>query len=161
VALALLLWANDNGEAFPMQVLESKGGSHESASKGDVLSTFLVISNELANPKILACPEDPGRKRTNQFGGVTRNSLSYFVAVDVSPTNGNRILTGDRNICVAGKLTNGLISIVAPGTVSWTPLMHKGNGNVALADGSAHQITTSGLQQLLRCSAVTNRFIIP
>jgi len=161
VALAFRMWANDHGDAFPMQVPESNGGSLESVSKGTVLSTFLVMSNELISPKILACPRDTGRTRTNQFAGLTQKSISYFVGLDLSPTNRNGILIGDRNISVGRTLANGLISVADPATVSWTVSIHQVNGNVALTDGSAHPVTTFGLQQLLGNSGQTNRFVVP
>jgi prepilin-type processing-associated H-X9-DG protein len=45
--------------------------------------------------------------------------------------------------------------------VQWANWLHDGEGNVALVDGSAHQVTTHGLRSLLTATGPTNRLIIP
>ena len=161
IGLAFRMWANDHGEQFPMQLPDEEGGTRQSAWSGLPTPTFRMISNELYSPKLLFCPEDKTRQRAIDFGTFNENTLSYFLSVDASPTNAGSILTGDRNISLGTNPTNGLIHIDAPGLVSWTSLMHNGNGNVALTDGSAHQTTTTGLRQLMRSSGETNRWAVP
>lgn len=160
IALAFCLWANDNGDSFPMQVPQNKGGSEESVVAGSVAQTYLVLLNELNTPLILACPEDPSRNRVRDFAVLNQNAISYFLRLDARLTNGSGILLGDRNISLAGNSINGLMIVTNPSALSWTALMHKGNGNVALADGSGHQTTTVGLRQLVP-SGKTNCFVIP
>jgi hypothetical protein len=44
----------------------------------------------------------------------------------------------------------------------WTTAIQKGEGNVALADGSAHRVTSKGFQNLLKTTMiVTNAVLIP
>ena len=66
IGLAFRMWSNDNGEKFPMQssVFSTNGGSMEFNFTGEVWRHYLVLSNELSNPKILVCPMDS----QNQIG---------------------------------------------------------------------------------------------
>jgi len=156
------MWSNDHGEKFPMEWSEAQGGSKASAAAGIAVPSFLIISNELNSPKVLTCPEDSKRQRTADFASFNQQSLSYFLGIDAAETNPASILLGDRNLTVAGVSTNGLVSITSPKTVRWSRHIHKHNGNLALADGSAFQSTTDILQKSLQGSGLeTNRFAVP
>ena len=59
--IGLRLWANDNGDVFPMGVSTNQGGSQElrrnpAAVADTVYYNFLVMSNELSTPKVIVCP---------------------------------------------------------------------------------------------------------
>ena len=92
-------------------------------------------------------------------------SLSYFYAYQADETKPQMLLSGDRNLVGAtdpnnpsaaacyGDSTatiisdmtasvNGAVSPVVP-TPSWNLKMHVKGGNIALADGSAQQVTTA------------------
>ena len=57
IGLAVLMWANDNKNVFPMD--------------------FLSASNELNSPKILTCGSDTARKRANNWQEFNGSSVSY------------------------------------------------------------------------------------
>ena len=57
--LSLVMWADDHGGKFPFQVSTNQGGSLEYVGSKEVYRHFLVVSNELSNPKVLRCPCDP------------------------------------------------------------------------------------------------------
>jgi prepilin-type processing-associated H-X9-DG protein len=69
---------------------------------------YLVMSNELATPKIVVCPADYRAPRSdfgtdfgslNISGGGQNLSVSYFVGRDAVLASPGMLLAGDRNIC--------------------------------------------------------------
>jgi len=162
ISLAFRMWANEHAEKFPMELTGAEGGTKESAIQGLPLATFKIISNELNNPKPLTCPEDKRRKRVTDFTQLTSKNLSYFLGVDASEKAPQTILLGDRNLCINGQPTNGFVQITDWSTVTWGADIHKYQGNIGLADGSAHQVTDFVFQKQLGATGLTtNRFAIP
>jgi type II secretory pathway pseudopilin PulG len=162
IGLALRMWANDHGERFPMALSAAEGGTKESALQDLPLPSFLIISNELNNPQSLTCTHDKERERATEFAKLTPKNLSYFLGVDASETSPQTILAGDRNMCVDSQPTNGLVLITDWSTVTWDKTIHNRQGNIGLADGSAHQVTDLLFQKALQATGlVTNRFAIP
>jgi prepilin-type N-terminal cleavage/methylation domain-containing protein/prepilin-type processing-associated H-X9-DG protein len=127
VGLAFKVWEGDHGDKYPMAVSTTKWGAMESiytsAQNGGtgapdgygVTNVFCVMSNDLVDPKLLACPADlsktslPGDKfPTGATGPLLTvahswakfgvSNLSYFVEGDASDKFPTMILTGDRNI---------------------------------------------------------------
>ena len=162
IGLAFRMWANDHNDRFPMQLTLAQGGTQESALRGLPLASFKIISNELNSPKPLNCPEDKKRTMTRDFAQLTPKNLSYFLGLDAAEGRPNTILTGDRNLCINTRSVRGLVQITNSSTVTWSPDIHKGQGNLGLADGSAYQVTDQLLQKALQNSTITtNRFAIP
>lgn len=144
---------------------------------------FGTLSNELTTPKLLVCPSDERVAQTN-FNMVAGSSaagaylananISFFVGKDAQDSNPLMLLAGDRNIvgqAPGGSLPNpipgggyGNVGAVALGTnfsvgaqtPSWTDKIHRGKGNVLLSDGSAQQLSGSGLRDLLRNTGDTS-----
>jgi len=116
VGLSFRIWANDNGDTYPMNVSTNQGGSSEyraAAAPSTVPLNFMhmaVMSNELSTVKILVCPSDSGRNTATNFAdlilGNTRTgasktgnkSVSYVVGYDAADTFPQMILSGDRNM---------------------------------------------------------------
>jgi prepilin-type N-terminal cleavage/methylation domain-containing protein len=144
---------------------------------------FGVLSNELSTPRILVCPSDEHKALAafNMLAGNTADgvylsntNLSYFVGKDVADGNPQMLLTGDRNIM--GKTPGGAMPNPVPGggfgnvgavslgtnfnasvqTPGWTERMHRGQGNVLVTDGSAQQLSSSRLRDLLRNTGDTS-----
>lgn len=147
IGLAFRMWSNDHGERFPMavSVTETNDGSSEFGLTGEVWKHFQIISNEIHTPKVFACPSD-NRKRALDWSDFTGNRhLSYFVGLDADETKPQTILAGDRNVVGGTESATGVITLKAGDRLEWTKTMHKHAGNVALADGSAQQLTSSAL----------------
>jgi hypothetical protein len=162
VGLAFRMWSGDNGEKFPMSISTDKGGSLEFIGTGEVFRHYLAVSNDLSSPKVLTCPSDKKRKQTAEFAALGNRNLSYFVGLDAVETNPQLILSGDRNISTNGQLITGVLTLGSDSPVSWTEDLHKRNGNVGLADGSAQQVTDSSLrQQVNRSPNPSFRLAIP
>jgi prepilin-type N-terminal cleavage/methylation domain-containing protein len=144
---------------------------------------FGVLSNELTTPRILVCPSDEHVAHTN-FNMLPGNSaagaylanvnLSFFAAKDARETNPQMLMVGDRNI--VGQAPGGSLPSPVPGggygnvgavalgtdfnagtqTPAWTEKLHRGNGNALLSDGSAQQVNSSRLRDLLRSTGDTS-----
>jgi competence protein ComGC len=164
IGLAYRVWEGDNGDKYPMEISVTNGGAMELAATGNVLVTFLVMSNELSTPRILHCPEDIERSETSSFATLTSSNISYFIGADVTnETAPQAILSGDDNLEVGGvPVKSGLLELPKNMPVAWTAARHKFAGNIALADGSIQQFTARQLQNTLNQSILaTNRFAIP
>ena len=105
VGVGFHVFMHDHNGRFPMQVPMKDGGSQEFAQNGFRVNGefyfsfrhFLALSNEIATPKILACPADTRRPAAN-FGSFSNETLSYFVGVQAEYSVPDSILAGDRNI---------------------------------------------------------------
>ena len=161
VALGYAIWAQDNQQVLPMESPTSAGGVREQALAGDLLSSVRIVADQLGTPSVLICPGDKKRKPAETFGNLTTAGISYFLNVDAAIANQNQILAGDRSLAIAGsRVKSGLLQITNAWGVQWTNWLH-GEGNVALIDGSVHQVTTKGLRDLLALGGPTSRLIIP
>ena len=162
VGLAFRMWANDNGDRFPMQVSIAEGGTKELALKGFALPNFTVLSNELITPKPLHCPSDPDRRHVTQWARFGPVGLGYFVSMDAFETNPASILAGDRNVFIKGKRAKKLARLEKPEVVAWGSGTHVHQGNIVLGDGSAHLLDDLGLRTALTNTTIaTNRFVFP
>jgi prepilin-type processing-associated H-X9-DG protein len=165
LGLAYRIWAGDNRDSYPMGISVANGGSMELVATGNVVQTFLVMSNELSTPKVLFCPEDAVRIRATFFGGLANSNVSYFVSVDATnDVNPQLIISGDDNFEISGKpVKSGLNSFWTNDPVVWSPTTrHMKSGNIGLADGSVLSTTSKSLQTYLQQTGLTtNRFAIP
>jgi prepilin-type N-terminal cleavage/methylation domain-containing protein len=178
IAVAFKIWEGDHSDRYPMALSTSNGGALEdvdsagnpnatapnglAAALYGLTNVFVVMSNELANPKILLCPSDSTRKATTNFAALRFNSqnMSYFVGGDASDVYPQMILDGDRNI---GTTTTGGIPCTGPTNTlgmqwtgnpgndgmwwAWTAAdLHLKQGNLGLADGHADQTSVVQLQ---------------
>lgn len=165
IAQAFSTWADEHKGKFPMQAPETEGGSLESALSGKVAPTYVRLSNELVSPQVLLCSGDKKRyPRPKHFETLTDSNVSYFFGLDADSGNYQHLLAGDRNLRLEGTGTEaqGLVLITNETQIRWTTLLHNGQGNVALADGSVLQTTTKELQKLSKAKGfATNRLVVP
>ena len=145
VALAARMWANDHGDKFPWQVSTSTNGTMELVNGPIVASHFLVMSNELNSPKVLACGHDLKRTKVAWWHELGDQNLSYFVGLDSNEANPQSILSGDRNITGGLRVTNRVFQFTSNSVVGFTKELHTNCGNLALGDGSAQQVSRSAL----------------
>lgn len=150
---------------------------------------FAVMSNELADVKLIRCPSDPdvtsgGDVKTfidfykNPTSQDNKYYLSYFVGVDAAETYPQTLLFGDRNVVcpTIAQTTNAskisIMVMLGSGTNTlyttagqrprWGDNIHQNNGNVTLGDGSVQQYTEARLSdQLRQTDNEYNRIVIP
>jgi prepilin-type processing-associated H-X9-DG protein len=161
--LAFKMWSGDNSDKYPTQVSVTNGGAMEMAFAGDVAGIFCDMTNELPTPRILVCPEDPGRHYATNFTTDFNNQkISYFVGLDAAESYPQMILLGDDNLAVNGvRVRPGILNLWTNASVGWTAErtgQFHGAGNVAFADGSAAQMSSS---YNLATVGMTNRLVIP
>jgi prepilin-type processing-associated H-X9-DG protein len=164
LGLAYRIWEGDNGDIYPMGISVTNGGSMEMVATGNVVQTFLVMSNELSTPKILICPNDTTRIYASTFFGLSNSNISYFVGMDATnETNPQMIISGDCNFEIGGvPVKPGLRQFRTNDPVAWMATRHMNAGNIGLADGSVQSTTSKGLRDYLQQTGLaTNRLAIP
>lgn len=158
VGIGFHSFANSHNSRFPMQVPRTDGGSQEFVQaglniKGDFYFSFRhfqVLSNELADPKILVCPADTKREAAASFAQLQNQNLSYFVAVTAKYDEPTTMLAGDRNI---KDVYNGPATILRSGNLpnlKWSEEMHQFRGNILFSDGHVDETTQRKLTDLGR-----------
>jgi prepilin-type processing-associated H-X9-DG protein len=89
-------------------------------------------------------------------------NLSYFLALDADETRPEMILAGDRTFTTNGRIVSGVITVSRGTEVAFAPGIHRGYGNIALADGSAQRMEHQDLSsQALRSTVSPFRVQIP
>jgi prepilin-type N-terminal cleavage/methylation domain-containing protein len=163
VGLSFRQWAIDNDGHFPMGVSMTNGGTMELASIGGTSSHYLVMSNDLNTPKILHCPQDEWRPIATSFlTNFTETNISYFVGLNATETLPSSFLTGDRNITNGILPANRILQLSSNTPIGWTEKLHDRQGNVGLADGSVHAISSMKLREYLANTGLeTNRLAMP
>jgi|SRR5947209_3347184 len=162
VGLAFRVFSNDHSDKFPMSVSTNQGGSLEYVGTADVFRHYLAMTNELNNPKIVTCPSDKSRKRVTSLATVRNGDLSYFIGLDADETFRQGILSGDHNITTNSRLMSGILTLTSSSPMSWTKDIHRTNGNIGFADGSAQQLTKVGLNETIVRSPISPvRLAIP
>ena len=163
LGMSYRIWEGDHGHEYPMSVSITNGGAMEIVHSGDVLQTFMVMSNEIGSPRILHCPADLAGVQAWTFDRLSNSNISYFVNVDASEARPQNVLTGDSNLEINGKpVKSGLASIWTNDVVAWQPNRHVKSGNIGMADGSVQSATSLGLQSYFTQTGIaTNRLAIP
>jgi len=167
VGLAFRIWAGDNNDKFPMQVSVAHGGTMELAIGTNAWINFVVMSNELATPRILYCRADKGRVAATSFpDGLNNENLSYFVSLDANTNSAHALLSGDANFAVNNvPVKSGLMELCTNTPVTWTSARHYIKCNIILADGrvvGGDDPNDPDLINLLsQTGLATNRLAIP
>jgi hypothetical protein len=131
---------------------------------------YVALSNELATPRILACPADTGVKVASEFSnsgtggylstGFRSLATSYFITLD--PPSGFATMPpawpvfGDRNVrfsgtesCAMGINTADRLTPSVLGNGAWSNAVHGIQGNVVKTDGSASETSNDRFRDLL------------
>jgi prepilin-type N-terminal cleavage/methylation domain-containing protein/prepilin-type processing-associated H-X9-DG protein len=188
VGLAFKLWSGDNNDTYvqnyagnttyplvdsltPLTPTQGAQWSQSGQSCPAQYTIFLTMSNELSNPKIIACPGDSDVSfPTNWYLDLVNTKknwgVSYFVGETAADAFPQMFLAGDRNISSATTTTTlaygyspqnsgaagaGLVEALGTNTAAfgtafgWTAKIHNNSGNVGLADGSVQSESMSGL----------------
>ncbi|HEX7859232.1 MAG TPA: hypothetical protein VF773_02775 [Verrucomicrobiae bacterium] len=164
IGLAFRIFASDNNDQFPPQVLATNGIDITSLR---ALEVFRFLSNELSTPKILFCPADKQRETplpTTNFARLTTKNISYFSSLSVNQVDPTTFLAGDRNVLTNGQPITGLLTLTTniAATLSWSKEMHVEQGNICMADGSVQQMSSSRLKLSIRDQDLqTNHLAFP
>ncbi len=166
-------WGEDHFDQYPLGTIGTNNGTTGLLRAGIPDSqlafwNFAIMSNMLPTPKVLHCPADNHTTLATSFtNGFSNSNISYFVSVNAAEDYPQMILSGDDNLAINGTpVKSGVLEISSNDLVTWTDERHRKCGNIGLADGSAQQVTSQGMQMALQnaCAATTNspnRFAIP
>ena len=147
IGIAFRLWEGDHGDKYPMSVSVTNGGAVELIAPGKAYILWQTVSNQLISPRTLWCPADLDHVAATNFStGFSDANLSYFVNLDAAEMYPQMIIDGDDNLLVDGKrVQSGILNLWTNSSVAWTKDRHHGVGNIGMADGSAQQTTSGGL----------------
>jgi prepilin-type processing-associated H-X9-DG protein len=163
IGLSYRLWAQHNGDLYPMQVSVTNGGAMELVATGNVGAVFQVMSNELSTPKILLCPNEVQHQLATNFSNLDSTKVSYFVGLDATSRFPVAFLAGDDNFAMSRvPAKSGRLNISASSSVSWTSARHNLRGNIVLVDGSVWPTSNNSLVEKLQATGLaTNHIAIP
>jgi prepilin-type N-terminal cleavage/methylation domain-containing protein len=160
IGIAMRLWALDHEGKYSWRVDQSEGGGLPNGTdNAKVHFQFSLAGKELGTPKIVVCPSDTGRSAADTFATITVSNVSYVLGNDADETKPNNILAADRSLTgyeVGGQPDSTVCYLATPGyfgkNAKWDPDLCHGPdaGNLALGDGSVHQLTDAGLVQIIR-----------
>ena len=166
LGIAFRMFGDDHNDQYPQMVAIASGGAMEFVSHSgqpnfvapaklyDEAMPFVVMSNTIDNPAILACPSDsaPGNAGGTTHSIATNWSqffvngnpdisgdllVSYFLGGDAQDTQPQSIIAGDRNI---GDNTKGG-GAGGSSTPAGTMFNYSSSGNGA---GTSSQVSGSG-----------------
>jgi hypothetical protein len=159
IGLGFRIFATDNNDKFPWQIATN---APPPKTFEDVLARFRGLSNEIANPKIFACPAD-NRMAVTNWANASRTNISYFVSLDSAETYPQSFVGGDRNLVVNGALIGpGIIKLESMTNASWDGTIHKFQGNCVMGDGSVQQLSPARLREQLRTTGQSSmRLAVP
>lgn len=161
---AVQMWASDNNSMLPSwRVAQADGGTAFNPKAGNAWFEFFILSNQLATPRILACPADEGVRVAEDFRGDASGgyattfyrgaATSYFINLHTSLDNPQAGLFGDRNVSLLGGpsvCSLGINNAVSLSTASaWTNGIHSFSGNIVMMDGRAAQTGPPEMQTAL------------
>jgi len=166
VGLAYRTWSLDSSDSYPENVEVKYGGSKEYLAAGQLDLHYRTLSNDLSTPKVLACPADFQKTVATSFNATfSSNNISYFASMNASESYPQTILSGDRNLALAGRsLAPGSVTLVTnpPTPLLWTKTIHPFCGNVGLADGSVQMFDDKQLTNAIHHQEIpTNRLVLP
>jgi type II secretory pathway pseudopilin PulG len=162
IALATMLWANDQQDKLPWEISTNNGGSKEWLMAGLVHRHYQVLSNELGNPKILVCNSEEGWSAATNFDSPQPGNVSYFVGTSARLGLPKSLLGGDRCLVAKEKKLTGNQPLSANQKLTWDESVHGSFGAIALADGSAYRTKSKELRERLHDSGLaTNWVVIP
>ena len=157
IGIALQLWAEDRTGRFPWRTPAADDGTQ---SLPEAWQHFQALARDADTPKILHCPSDRGRQRTSDwsaaaggFADLKNGALSYFLGADCNLGYTRMHAIGDRHAlgedghhCDTALIATGITNLKT-NNARWSKEMHDGGGNLALGDGSVHQLSDNGLRQ--------------
>lgn len=163
LGLSTRIFAIDHQDKPPWEVSRMDGGSLEDAENPmAIYRHFRALSNELATPKIVVCPNDKDRRVAKQFDQLDSNSCVSY-CINLGKTNETGLLAGDRNIVSPERpsLSDSAIIRIHPGNENsfrLSPEIHNGTAHFVHFEGSVG--TASDLKARELIAAESGRGIL-
>ncbi len=160
IGVAMRLWADDNDGKFPWKVDQTQGGGKPNGTdNAKVNFQFRLASNEVATPKILACPNDVKRVPAADFPSLALANISYALCSEADEQRPGVILATERGMSgfdftgLPDNINCFILTSSSTGarTAKWRRNVCHGPdlGIVVLSDGSADQWNDATLVKTL------------
>jgi type II secretory pathway pseudopilin PulG len=159
---AVQMWGSEHVDEPPWQTFVSQGGLRTTTGSrpGNAWFEYSYLSNELATPRVLACPSDSGVIVAPDFSAYRSSSFrananSYFINLHTTSAYPSGLLFGDRNVrAVPGfgcYLQINNIHGLEPSDPNslWTNAVHSVQGNIVRMDGSIEVASDGSLRDAL------------
>lgn len=164
VGIALHLWGNDRGDRPPWEVTTANGGTQSHPLAGNAWFQFLWLTNELASPKVLACPSDTRLPALNFGNGPNsgyihpsmRNRATSYLLSHAFNESPDVLIATDRNLGfdLPSSTCNrfGTVPNVSAWSANfrWDGNLHQNAGNILRLDGSAEGYFNETLKEAAR-----------
>jgi hypothetical protein len=153
-------WGAEHEGRPPWLTFQSEGGSRPNTGvgAGNAWFQYLVLSNQLGTPRILACPADTTVRGANSWGEFASasfrgNAASYSIGLHATPDDPRALVAADYNLRVSGVGTScgpaainnvaflQIVGLPDP-NIGWTNGLHYPFGHLLKNDGSV-ELTTS------------------
>lgn len=161
IGRAVEMFAGDHVGQPQWRTYTSDGGTRPitGTKPGAAWFEFTALSNELATPRILACPADTGVKVAAEFSnsgaggylstGFRSAATSYLINLDNPFNSPLNPLAADRNwrtdgLANCGNGINNADALFRYGNSGWTNGVHGLAGHVLRADGRVTLLDTAG-----------------
>jgi hypothetical protein len=165
---AAVMWASEHENGLSWRVPAAQGGTFQNVFRsGNAWAEYAFLSNELATPRILACPADLGVSLASNFSAYTSvpfraSATSYLINVHADLEHSAVPLFADRNLrissagssCSFVNMPNVDQITAFDSTVGWTNAVHGLRGNSVMIDGSVTTTTPEMIRLALRRSDV-------
>jgi hypothetical protein len=100
IGLAFRTWAIDHDGSYPFNLSTNAGGTMEFCARGNdgfdshAATHFEVMSNELATPQILVCPQDKSKHAAVVFRNLGPENVTYRLrtGTNISEANPKAVL---------------------------------------------------------------------
>lgn len=161
---AVLLFSNNHEDRPPWLTSVTNGGTQVFPGKNAMAWTeLIVLSNELATPRVLACPSDAKSQVASHWGGTAgglansglrANAVSYFLSFHGQTELARSVVSGDRdfspsayppNACSRGATNTARLQQGDP-LIAWTNEVHVGAGHLLFMDGTVEYMNSTRLR---------------
>lgn len=161
---AELLFSNNHNERPPWLTPVEEGGTLPATSKYAAPWTeMIVLSNDLASPRVLACPSDSSSQVASHWGGTAgglansglrANAVSYFLSFHGQIEQGHTLVSGDRDFtpsaypplaCSRRVLNTAMLRQGDP-SIGWTNAVHRNSGHLLFMDGTVEYVDSAGFR---------------
>jgi len=149
VGLGIRLWAGDQGDQYPWNVLPANGGSQGSADWTDNVRS---CSNQIQNAQVMICPRDLKKRVATTWATMEGDlNVSYLVGLSFSQAKSQDIILGDDNVIGGGGGLDASWNVFLGSSIdaAWDKTLHVLKGNLAMGDGSVRMVTTTDLRDMI------------
>jgi hypothetical protein len=163
---AVLLFSNNHNERPPWLTPVAEGGTYPAAAASKYAAPWtelIVLSNDLASPRVLACPSDSSSQVASHWGGTSgglansgmrANAVSYFLSFHGQIEQGHTLVSGDRDFtpsqfppsACSRRVLNTATLIQGDTNIRWTNAVHRNSGHLLFMDGTVEYVDSAGFR---------------